>query len=350
MAQRHAVIFSEKGERFTVNLNGELINKVPLTRVKTRNITADASRVRIEFEDKKILPVSSNIVFLEPSEERTFVLKKGAKGNYVLRFYTSSPVSEDPATQDLETVANTGSTKTSKSSSTTRPAPKPVRELPVEEQQGQDKALPENESNAGSVSMNVNVGGESFGMDVKVDDNGGNGGNANVKIKAPKSANVKVQSGSSSNSTRTTTTTTTTTRSSTVNGQPVDTEEEVNVTGRSKRPRSNGDQDDYRGPSGCNGRPMSSTDFNNSLNSIQGRSFEDTKITMAKQLLRSNCLTTAQIKKMLQGFTFEQSKLDLAKAAYSRCIDQQNYSQINDLFTFEASIDDLNSFIQGGGE
>jgi hypothetical protein len=95
---------------------------------------------------------------------------------------------------------------------------------------------------------------------------------------------------------------------------------------------------------------MSSTDFNNSLNSIQGRSFEDTKITMAKQLLRSNCLTTAQIKKMLQGFTFEQSKLDLAKAAYSRCIDQQNYSQINDLFTFEASIDDLNSFIQGGGE
>lgn len=71
---------------------------------------------------------------------------------------------------------------------------------------------------------------------------------------------------------------------------------------------------------------------------------------MALQVIRANCLTTNQIKKLLQGFTFEQTKLELAKAAYSRCIDQQNYTQINDLFTFDSSVDDLNAFIHGGGD
>lgn len=343
MAQRHAVIFSEQGEKFTVTLNGQQLNKTPLTRVKTRNITAEAARVRVVFEDKKILPVSSNIVFLEPSEERIFVLKKGAKGNYVLRFFTSGAVSDEPATQDLE-AAPAQQAATPARTTTPRPAPKPTREAPVEAQTKQDRAMPGSESGAASVSMNINMGGESLGMDMKVDEGPGGGGSANINIKVPKDADMNVKSSS------TTTTTTTTTRSRTINGQPVETEEEVNVTGRSNRPRSNGEQDDYRGPSGCNGRPMNATSFNNAVNSIQGRSFEDSKKTMALQVIRANCLTTNQIKKLLQGFSFEQTKVELAKAAYSRCIDQQNYVQINDVFTFEGSIDELNSFIQGGGE
>lgn len=346
MAQRHAVIFSEQGEKFTVTLNGEQINKTPLSRVKSRNLTADATKVRVVFEDSKILPVTSSIVFLEPSEERVFVLKKGSKGNYVLRFFTTGEVSSEPATQDLDATP-TRQAATPTRTSTPRPAPKPTREAPIESQTKEEKTLPATDGGAASVSMNINMGGETFGMDVKVDDNSGNGGgNANINIKAPKSADVKVKSSSSS----TTTTTTTTTRSRTINGQPVEYEEEVNVTGRSKRPRSNGEQDDYRGPSGCNGRPMNAASFESSLNSIQGRSFEDSKKTMALQVIRANCLTTSQIKKLLQGFTFEQTKLELAKAAYSRCIDQQNYTQINDLFTFDSSVDDLNAFIQGGGD
>ncbi len=344
MAQRHAVIFSEQGEKFTVTLNGEQLNKTPLTRVKTRNITADAARVRVVFEDSKILPVSSNIVFLEPSEERVFVLKKGAKGNYVLRFFTTGDVSGEPATQDLES-APVQQAATPTRTTTPRPAPKPTREAPIESQTKQERTTPNNESGAASVSMNINMGGESFGMDVKVDDNAGaGGGNANINIKAPKDANMNVKSSS------TTTTTTTTTRSRTINGQPVETEEEVNITGRSKRPRSNGEQDDNRGPSGCNGRPMNGASFDNAVNSIQGRSFEDAKKTMALQVIRANCLTTNQIKKLLQGFSFEQTKVELAKAAYSRCVDQQNYVQINDVFTFDGSIDELNAFIHGGGE
>lgn len=343
MAQRHAVIFSEQGEKFTVTLNGEQLNKTPMVRVKSRNITADAAKVRVVFEDNKILPVTSNIVFLEPSEERIFVLKKGAKGNYVLRFFTTGAVSNEPATQDLEATP-IKQTSTPTRTTTPRPAPKPTREAPIESQTKQDKSMPSTDGSA-SVSMNINMGGENFGMDVKVDDNMGNGGgNANINIKAPKNADINVKSSSS------TTTTTTTTRTRTVNGQPVENEEEVNVTGRSKRPRSNGEQDDYRGPSGCNGRPMNAASFESSLNSIQGRSFEDSKKTMALQVIRANCLTTNQIKKLLQGFTFEQTKLELAKAAYSRCIDQQNYTQINDLFTFDSSVDDLNAFIHGGGD
>lgn len=46
-------------------------------------------------------------------------------------------------------------------------------------------------------------------------------------------------------------------------------------------------------------------------------------------------------------FSFEDTRLDLAKYAYGYTFDIGNYYQINDAFTFSSSIDELNSYIQG---
>lgn len=43
--------------------------------------------------------------------------------------------------------------------------------------------------------------------------------------------------------------------------------------------------------------------------------------------------------------TFEENKLTIAKYAYTKTADPNNYFQLNDAFTFESSIDELNAYI-----
>ncbi|MCX7728498.1 MAG: DUF4476 domain-containing protein [Bacteroidia bacterium] len=44
-------------------------------------------------------------------------------------------------------------------------------------------------------------------------------------------------------------------------------------------------------------------------------------------------------------FSFEETRLEFAKYAYSKVIDKENYYQVNDAFQFENSIEELNNSI-----
>lgn len=101
----------------------------------------------------------------------------------------------------------------------------------------------------------------------------------------------------------------------------------------------------YEGPIGCE-RPISNQLFLDLKNNIAEKSFEETKLTAAKQLLVNQCLLTSQIKDLAKLFTFEETKLNFAKYAYSYTYDIVNYYIINDVFTFESSIEELNSYIK----
>lgn len=105
---------------------------------------------------------------------------------------------------------------------------------------------------------------------------------------------------------------------------------------------------DYNGPYGCP-RPMSRGDFEQAKASISSKSFEDSKLTIAKQIIQSNCLLSSQVKEIMLLFTFEDSRLDFAKFAYAYTLDLRNYYKLNDAFTFESSIDELDKYIRGTG-
>jgi hypothetical protein len=92
--------------------------------------------------------------------------------------------------------------------------------------------------------------------------------------------------------------------------------------------------------------PMSSSDFASAKQSVTSKSFEDSKLTVAKQILSSNCMSSAQVKEIMMLFSFEQTKLDWAKFAYGKTTDPNNYFKLNDGFTFETSIDELNEYIK----
>jgi hypothetical protein len=100
----------------------------------------------------------------------------------------------------------------------------------------------------------------------------------------------------------------------------------------------------YSGPVGCPW-PMSPQDFANVKSSISSKTFEDSKMTIAKQVVGSNCLLCSQVKEIMLLFTYEDTKLEFAKFAYKHTYDVGNYYQLNDAFTYELTIDELNEYI-----
>ena len=102
----------------------------------------------------------------------------------------------------------------------------------------------------------------------------------------------------------------------------------------------------YDGKLGCD-QPMDDQSFGEAKETIAAKSFSDSKKQLAKQITRSNCLTTSQIVELLILMNFESDKLDFAKFAFAYTYDQDNYYKINEVFSFESSISELEGYLNG---
>ena len=102
----------------------------------------------------------------------------------------------------------------------------------------------------------------------------------------------------------------------------------------------------YSGPIGCDW-PMDAAAFQNAKASISSKSFSSSRMTLAKQVTGANCLLVSQVREIMDLFTFETDKLEYVKFAYAYTYDLGNFYRVNDGFTFESSISDLNKFLEG---
>ncbi|MER3497909.1 MAG: hypothetical protein C4308_04375 [Chitinophagaceae bacterium] len=93
-------------------------------------------------------------------------------------------------------------------------------------------------------------------------------------------------------------------------------------------------------------RVMSDYDFDRVLNNISRERFESNMMKSAQQIIATNFFTSAQVKQMLQLFSFEDSKLKLAKLAYDKTVDQRNFYVVNEVFSFSSSKDELAHYIR----
>lgn len=95
----------------------------------------------------------------------------------------------------------------------------------------------------------------------------------------------------------------------------------------------------------CN---LSVAEFNQMKATIQAQRFENTRISGMRQALRSKkCISTAQVRELLKMFSFEASKLDLAKFAHEFVHDKDNYYTVSEEFSFDSSKEDFNRFLEG---
>lgn len=279
----NVVFFSEQGEKFTVVMNALRINDNPETNIRVTDLRSDAFKVKIIFDNTNIPDIDKNVM-LAMGEEITYIIKKNKKGEYVLQYFNQTPIAQTPVNTSGQTSYNHNQVPPN-DGNVVRGATTSTTTTTM------TTTINESPNNVGA---NVNVGGVS--MNVSITDN----------------------TQMTGTTTTTYTTTTTTTTNETGNVQP---------------------------QTGCV-YAMSGSDFNAAKASISGKSFEDTKLTVAKQVVDANCLSSKQIKEIMQLFTFEESKLDFAKYAYRRSTDPSNYYQLNDAFTFESSIEELNLYIR----
>lgn len=299
------VFYSEQGDPFYLYLNSVQQNVGPLSNVMISDLPEANYKLRIQFEDAALGEISKNLMFGQGTET-SYVIRQGNNDEWVIRYVKEVPVAQAPAPPAdrsvivFRTEPPVQQGKVTQASSTTTTATTTVNETEEGGSMGVSVSDPST-----TVIINMNVGGV-----------------------------TNTSSSSSSTSTSVISSSTTTTVSE-PDPQPVAVIEEpmpAPIPG-------------YSGPIGCQW-PMSPIDFTNVKNSISSKAFEDSKYTIAKQVLNSNCLLTSQVKEIMLLFSFEETRLDFAKFAYGRTYDIGNYYQLNDAFTFESTIDELNEYIE----
>jgi hypothetical protein len=293
------IFFSEQGERFTVILNGIRQNTTPETNVKVTDLIAPNYKLKVIFDDPNLGELDKNLMFNQGTET-TFVITKNKKNEYVLRWMNEVPINQalPPAPGQQVVVYHTQPPAAGTVTQTT---------TTYTESYGEPQ---------GNVSMGININDPELGVNM----------NINVGGVMPAGSQVTTSQTTTSYST-----TTTSGGYAPVQSQPV--QQAYVLPG-------------YNGPIGC-AYPMHPGDFQGVKQSIESKSFDDTKLKIAKQVIASNCLLSDQVKEIMLLFTFEDTRLDLAKYAYGYTFDIGNYYRLNDAFTFESSIEELDEYIMG---
>jgi hypothetical protein len=90
---------------------------------------------------------------------------------------------------------------------------------------------------------------------------------------------------------------------------------------------------------------MNPADFGQLKQTIDNAGFENTRLAIFKQALSYNYFTTSQVRELMDQFWFEGTKLEVAKLAYPKTVDQNNYYLVNNGFSFSSSVDELGNYI-----
>ncbi|MBI3509123.1 MAG: DUF4476 domain-containing protein [Bacteroidetes bacterium] len=317
------VVFSQDGYRFTLIVNGLKQNEKPETNVKVVGLNAPNYKVRVIFEDTKMAPIDQNVYMMDGGEnvtnkEFTYAIAQGKnglklKGQSVADITGTSTSSATQVVYQYNPAGSVmiGGTSTTVSTTTTG-------------------TTTTNDPNAGNVSTGTTVTDGTGATTTTTTTTTSSADGANVGVNAGGvgvNINITGMGPATGSSTTTTTTTSSTTTSSNTNTQSTGATTASNTANV------------------C-AFPMSESDFTNAKASIDKQSFEEGKLKVAKQILNSNCMSTAQVKEIMGMFSFEDNKLDWAKFAYGKTTDPNNYYQLNDGFSFSSSTDALDEYIK----
>lgn len=312
------VVFSDEGFPFRLMMNGQFMNNNPETNVKLPNITPVKYSVKIFFKDTANGTLTDEI-YMNPGMEQVYVVKKKQisetsrsvkkfgeewKANWDMQSKEQAKAKQEEIDKKKEKFVLRKQSETQIATAT----PAPATTASASAAPTTSKATAANSTSATSVNSSVSATGTTATTKTSA-----NGVNMNVSINTGGVGYTE------------TTTTTTTTSTSTGSGN-------VYV------------MPGYSGPTGCP-MPMNEADFAGVKNSINAKTFEDSKLTIAKQVIQSNCILSAQVREIMKLFTFEDNKLEFAKYAYGYTFDLGNYYKVNDAFQFESSIDELNTYI-----
>lgn len=292
-AQNALTVFSETGDPFYLLLNGVRQNEAPETNVKITGLTQEAYSAKIVFEDEAYPEINKKYLATTGMDcaapcNVTYRLRLTKKGDMKLRPFTFTSIATAKPTPPNTTVVNYNTT----------PMPPIGTTVQVTETTTTTTTTGTGSTGTGGVNVGVNAGGPGFDMNVTIND--------------PTAAQMQQQQTHQQTTTITTTTT----------GGGVQTAEPI--------------VEDCR---------MGPGDFSQALSSIREKTWDESRLEMANQIARGNCLTAAQVRDIMGVMEWEETRLDFAKNAYGNCADQNKYYMVHDAFEWESSIKELNQAI-----
>jgi hypothetical protein len=86
--------------------------------------------------------------------------------------------------------------------------------------------------------------------------------------------------------------------------------------------------------------------FSAFMEAIRRESFDDSRKAIARTGIDQNWFTSAQAKQLLTSFSFEASKLEIAKYMYGKTIDPKNYFVVYSVFSFSKSKEELAEYVR----
>lgn len=104
---------------------------------------------------------------------------------------------------------------------------------------------------------------------------------------------------------------------------------------------------DYQGNNYYGPSPITDADFAQGLRHVKKESFDDGKLRVAKQLVDGNYIYADQVAVLVKQFDFKANEEAIAKYAYEKTYDQNNYYLVYDAFTFDSSKDELERWLDG---
>lgn len=90
---------------------------------------------------------------------------------------------------------------------------------------------------------------------------------------------------------------------------------------------------------------MSQYDFNCLKNSMLNSSFDSGRLSIAKQALNHNMLSSVQVRDLMDMFSFESTRLKFAKIAFHQTIDKHRFYVVNEALIFNSSVSNLNNYV-----
>lgn len=87
--------------------------------------------------------------------------------------------------------------------------------------------------------------------------------------------------------------------------------------------------------------PMDGQSFEMLKRALVRENFENSRLEIVKQTIDRNNFTASQVRQLALLFAFENNKLELAKYAYRKTVDKNNYFVIYDVFSFSRSKEEL---------
>ncbi|HUP12426.1 MAG TPA: DUF4476 domain-containing protein [Niastella sp.] len=93
-------------------------------------------------------------------------------------------------------------------------------------------------------------------------------------------------------------------------------------------------------------QPMNDNTFGAFIEAIRRESFDDSRKAIARTGIDQNWFSSAQAKQLLTVFSFEASKLEIAKYMYGRTTDPKNYFIVYNVFSFSKSKEELAEYVR----